>query len=51
MIIIICSASERLTSLKNAANSISLADIIDRTIRTTGAWALLNEQVLKKGKY
>uniref|UniRef100_A0A915PR01 Replication factor C subunit 1 n=1 Tax=Setaria digitata TaxID=48799 RepID=A0A915PR01_9BILA len=40
------SASERLCALRKAANSISEGDIIDRIIRTTGAWTLLNEQAL-----
>ncbi|CAG9535431.1 unnamed protein product [Cercopithifilaria johnstoni] len=40
------STSERLCALRKAANSISEGDIIDRIIRTTGAWTLLNEQAL-----
>ncbi|VDM07340.1 unnamed protein product [Wuchereria bancrofti] len=40
------SISERLHALRKAANSISESDIIDRVIRTTGAWTLLNEQAL-----
>ncbi|EFO24140.1 ATPase [Loa loa] len=38
------STIERLSALRKAANSISEGDIIDRIIRTTGAWTLLNEQ-------
>ncbi|KAL3986062.1 Replication factor RFC1 C terminal domain family protein [Acanthocheilonema viteae] len=40
------STSERLYALRKAANSISEGDIIDRIIRTTGAWTLLIEQAL-----
>ncbi|VDN17813.1 unnamed protein product [Gongylonema pulchrum] len=40
------SANKRLFALKNAADSISMGDIIERTIRTTGSWSLLNEQAL-----
>ncbi|KAK6109244.1 Replication factor RFC1 C terminal domain family protein [Brugia pahangi] len=40
------SIGERLHALKKAANSISEGDIVDRVIRTTGAWTLLNEQAL-----
>uniref|UniRef100_A0A8R1TLE0 Replication factor C subunit 1 n=1 Tax=Onchocerca volvulus TaxID=6282 RepID=A0A8R1TLE0_ONCVO len=40
------SPSERLCALRKASNSISEGDIIDRIIRTTGSWTLLNEQAL-----
>ncbi|KAM3716242.1 Replication factor C subunit [Dirofilaria immitis] len=40
------SLSERLCALRKAASSISEGDVIDRIIRTTGAWTLLNEQAL-----
>ncbi|VDK58908.1 unnamed protein product [Anisakis simplex] len=40
------SKTERLSALRKAADSISSGDIIDRAIRTTGAWSLLNEQAL-----
>ncbi|VDK83881.1 unnamed protein product [Litomosoides sigmodontis] len=40
------STSERLGALSKAAKSISEGDIIERVIRTTGAWTLLNEQAL-----
>lgn len=39
------STGERLCALSKAAKCISESDIIDRVIRTTGAWTLLNEQV------
>ncbi|VDM44937.1 unnamed protein product [Toxocara canis] len=38
-------ASQMCSAIAKAADSISQGDIIDKTIRTTGAWGLLNEQV------
>ncbi|VDN07258.1 unnamed protein product [Thelazia callipaeda] len=40
------SIGKRLSALRKAADSISLGDLIDKTIRTTGSWTLLNEQAL-----
>ncbi|KHN83844.1 Replication factor C subunit 1 [Toxocara canis] len=39
-------ASQMCSAIAKAADSISQGDIIDKTIRTTGAWGLLNEQAL-----
>lgn len=39
------SDSQKLNALRKAADSISQGDIVERTIRTTGSWGLLNEQV------
>uniref|UniRef100_F1KTG2 Activator 1 large subunit n=1 Tax=Ascaris suum TaxID=6253 RepID=F1KTG2_ASCSU len=38
--------SQKLNALRKAADSISQGDIVERTIRTTGSWGLLNEQAL-----
>uniref|UniRef100_A0A0M3IVP5 RFC1 domain-containing protein n=1 Tax=Ascaris lumbricoides TaxID=6252 RepID=A0A0M3IVP5_ASCLU len=40
------SDSQKLNALRKAADSISQGDIVERTIRTTGSWGLLNEQAL-----
>ena len=40
------SKKERLAALQRAADSISNGDLIDRVIRSSGAWSLLNEQVI-----
>ena len=39
------SKSQTLKGIREAADLISMGDTVDRCIRSTGAWKLLNEQV------